>query len=142
MNLYTVLVRSLLECCIQVWSSYKQKYINLLKRVQNMTTRFRGDMIQTYKIVIHTEYIDPAKFFRMRTESGVPELHRGHIMFRKRNKQKQRDNYFMQGVMFPYSDLEEKRFRHYKQMVLNQIIDKNEKDSEEEIEQIRGYQAL
>ena len=76
MNLYPVLVRPLLEYCVQVWSPYKQKYIDLiegvggvqkravrlipglrgltyeqrlerLKLTKLIDRRFRGDMIQT-----------------------------------------------------------------------------------------------
>ena len=33
MNLYPVLVRPLLEYCVQIWSPYKQKYIDLIENV-------------------------------------------------------------------------------------------------------------
>ena len=79
LNLYTVLVRPLLEYCVQVWSPYKQMYINQLEKVQDRATRlvpglkdktyekrleilgittlverrFRGDILQAYKMVTY-----------------------------------------------------------------------------------------
>ena len=39
MNLYPVLVRPLLEYCVQVWSPYKQKYIELIEGIQKRAVR-------------------------------------------------------------------------------------------------------
>ena len=74
---YPVMVRPLLEYCVQVWSPYKQKHIDLIEGVQRRAVRmvpgmnnlsyeqrlvklgltklverrFRGDMIETYKLI-------------------------------------------------------------------------------------------
>ena len=116
MNLYPVLVRPLLEYCVQVWSPYKQKYINLIEGVQRRATRlvpslrklsyekrleklkltmlierrFRGDMIETYKILTGKEDIDPSRFFQLARERGDPNLVCGLKLFKKRDFGKKR----------------------------------------------------
>ena len=96
MYLYPVLIRPLLEYCVQIWSPHKQGDIDLLERVQrratkivpalrnlpyaerlrrlNLTTleerRIRGDMIETYKILTGKEDINPSKFFTMAGSRG------------------------------------------------------------------------
>ena len=75
--IYSVMVRPLLEYCVQVWSPYKQKHIDLIEGVQRRAARMvpgfkdliyeqrlmklglmnlverraRGDMIETYKLI-------------------------------------------------------------------------------------------
>ena len=129
MNLYPVLVRPLLEYCVQVWSPYKQKYIDLIEGVQRRAVRlipglrgltyeqrlerlkltklidrrFRGDMIQTYKILTHKDDIKRETFFQMAGERGDPELRRGLKIWKERPKQMRRKNVFSQRVVNPWN---------------------------------------
>ena len=98
MNLYPVLVRPLLEYCVQAWSPYKQKYIDLIENVQIRATRlvpglrkmsytkrleklkltrlverrFRGDMILAYNIITNKDDSNRGTFFEMEEERGGP----------------------------------------------------------------------
>ena len=44
MNLYPVLVRPLIEYCVQVWSPNKQKHIDLLEGVQKRATKIVSEL--------------------------------------------------------------------------------------------------
>ena len=108
--IYPVMVRPLLEYCVQVWSPYKQKHIDLIEGVQRRAARMvpgfknlsyeqrlmklglmklverrvRGDMIETYKLITNKEGINKDKFFKLRDERGDPELNRELVIFKKR----------------------------------------------------------
>ena len=125
MNLYPVLIRPLLEYCVQVWSPYKRCYIDLLERVQrratkivpelrnltyeerlqrlNLTTleerRIRGDMIETYKMLTGKENIEPGKFFTMAPIRGDPDLQHNLKLFKPRPGKDTRKNFMTQRVI-------------------------------------------
>ena len=65
LNIYTALVRPLLEFCIKVL-----KKLGLTKLVER---RKRGDIIETYKINTGKEKMDPNYFFKLAAFRG-----RGH----------------------------------------------------------------
>ena len=132
MNLYPVLVRPLLEYCVQVWSPYKRKYINLLEGVQRRATksvpelrnlqyeerlkrlglttledrRIRGDMIETYKLLTCKEDINPGKFFTMAPIRGDPELTNNMKLYKKSFRLDVRKYSFSQRVIDKWNTLE------------------------------------
>ncbi|CAL4089424.1 unnamed protein product [Meganyctiphanes norvegica] len=52
--------------------------------------RYRGDMIQTHKMLTREEDIDPTKFFQMAIERSDPALARGFKIFKILANRKQR----------------------------------------------------
>ena len=131
MNLYPVLVRPLLEYCVQVWSPYRQDLIDLIEGVQDRATklvpavrkenyekrlellgltklverRYRGDLIQTYKMMSGKERTDRRKFFSLARERGDPALATGCKIYKVRGKRKQRRNAFSLRVVNPWNKL-------------------------------------
>ena len=154
MNLYPVLVRPLLEYCVQVWSPYKQKYIDLIEGVQRRATRlvpslknlsyedrlrklklttlverrFRGDMIETYKIVTGKERIDPSTFFTFARERGDQSLARGYKLYKTRGCKKKRRNAFSLRVVNPWNKLSRNEVNAPKTSSFKANFDKNELD--------------
>ncbi|CAL4091156.1 unnamed protein product [Meganyctiphanes norvegica] len=154
MNLYPVMVRPLLEYCVQVWSPYRQDLINLIEGVQMRATRmvpalknktyeerldalglttlierrYRGDMIQTYKMLTKKEDTDPTKFFQMARERGDPSLFHGFKIFKKRANRKQRRNSFSIRVANPWNRLKRKEVQALKTSGFKSNLDKNEID--------------
>ena len=134
MNLYPVLVRPQLEYCVQVWSPYKRKHINLIERVQRRATklvpalrdlpyeerllrlklttleerRARGDMILTYKLISRKEKINPDKFSKMAMVRGDPEIACGKKIYRERCKLNKRKYWFSQRVPIKWNNLSKK----------------------------------
>ena len=152
MYLYPVLVRPLLEYCVQVWSPYRQDLIDLIEGVQRRATRlvpalknkpyeerlkylglttlverrYRGDMIQTYKILSGKENIDYKFFFRRRVERDDPTLICGLKIFKKRGKRKRRRNVFSMRVVNPWNKLKRKEVRAKKTSGFKANFDKSE----------------
>ena len=131
MNLYPVLVRPLIEYCVQVWSPNKQKHIDLLEGVQKRATkivpelrnmtydkrleslglirledrRVRGDMIETYKIMTGKEDISRDKFFKLAPLRGNLNETRNLKIFKKRFNQNKRKHFFSQRVIEKWNQL-------------------------------------
>ena len=131
MNLYPVLVRPLIEYCVQVWSPYKQKHIDLLEGVQRRATklvpelrnktyekrleslglisleerRVRGDMIETYKIMTGKGDVKRDIFFELAPVRGDPEIARNAKIYRKRVNQNKRKYFFSQRVVEKWNQL-------------------------------------
>ena len=150
--LYPVLVRPLLEYCVQVWSPYKQMYIDLIERVQKRATklvpglrrktyderlkklgltrlverRFRGDMIETFKILTKKVDVKTETFFQMRSERGDPELFRGKKIFKKRSRKLPRRNVFSQRVVNPWNKLTREEVQSLKTSSFKSHFDKKE----------------
>ena len=156
-SLYLVLVRPLLEYCVQVWSPYKQRYIDIIERVQERATklvpsvknlpyedrlkklglttlverRYRGDMIETYKILTGKEKLDPARFFKMSEERGDPQLARGLKLSREREDPyscQRRKNTFSLRVVKPWNKLGREEVNAVKTGGFKSRFDRNEID--------------
>ena len=88
--------------------------------------RFRGDMIETYKIVSGKENISREKFFQMATERGNPELFRGEKLYKKRSNKGLRANTFSQRVVNPWNNLSKNEVQARKTSGFKAHFDKNE----------------
>ena len=155
LNLYPVLVRPLLEYCVQVWSPYKQMHIDLIEGVQIRATklvpgnknmdyderlaylndlpkleerRVRGDMIETYKILTGKEDTKWNRFFQMAPERGDPDLARGLKLFPKRPRLDKRKYVFSYRVIQKWNDLSKEEVQARKTSGFKAKYDKNEKD--------------
>ena len=125
MYLNTVLIRPLLEYCVQVWSPHKQGDIDLIERVQRRATkivpalkhlpyeerlrrlklttleerRVRGDMIETYKLLTGKEDIKPDRFFTKAEVRGDPDLTHNMKIFKHRFEKDIRKYFMMNRVI-------------------------------------------
>ena len=149
LNIYTTLIRPLIEYCVQVWSPYKIGYIRLLEGVQRRATKLvpnlknlpyderlrklgltrlterrkRGDMIETYKILTGKEKVDSKKFFWPATFRG-----RSHSkkVYRKYSKLNIRKYYFSQRVVKNWNTLTEEEVNAKKTGEFKRKYDKKE----------------
>ena len=53
-----------------------------LKLTRLVERRFRGEMIETYKILKYNEGVNPGIFFKMNVERGEAELNRGLVIWK------------------------------------------------------------
>ena len=128
-RLYKSLVRPHLEYCVQAWSPYFRKDIDLLERVQRRATklvseyrtmpyaqrlkklgwttlekrRTRGDLIETFKILHDLENLDKHKFFTRSISTST----RGHTMklFKEQNRLDTRKHFFSQRIVNDWNKL-------------------------------------
>ena len=152
MNLYPVLVRPQLEYCVQVWSPYKRKHIDLLEGVQRRATklvpeirgksyeerlaflglttledrRVRGDMIETYKILSGKEDVDSGTFFRMGQIRGDPTLRNALKLGKKGAKGDKRKYTFSNRVVDKWNSLSRSEINASKTSGFKSAYDKNE----------------
>ena len=88
--------------------------------------RFRGDMIQTYKIVTGKENVNRENFFQMVNKRGDPELLRGETIFKKGSKKGLRANSFSQRVVNSWNKLSKNEVQAKKTSGFKAQFDKNE----------------
>ena len=157
MNLYPVLVRPLLEYCVQVWSPNKQKHIDLLEGVQRRATkavpglrnmsyeerlrelgllrledrRVRGDMIETYKIISGKEDINSGLFFKMAPVRGDPETARNLKIYKERFMSNKRKFVFSQRVVDKWNSLSNEEVNAAKTSGFKANYDRKEKERRE-----------
>lgn len=127
--LYSTYVRPHLEYCVQAWSPYYQKDINILEKVQRRATkmvhgmknlsydqrlkslnlfslerrRIRGDLIEAFKILNQFENVEPNDFFRRSMTTNL----RGHSdkLFKSRSVKLCRRNFFSQKIVDNWNSL-------------------------------------
>ena len=102
--------------------------------------RFRGDMIETFKILNKNVDVKTETFFPMRSERGDPELVRGKKIFKKRSRKQQRRNFFSQRVVNPWNKLSKKEVQATKTSSFKSRFDKKE-ISRREVRHGRGDRA-
>ena len=106
--------------------SYEQRLVKLglTKLVER---RFRGDMIETYKIITNKEGINRDTFFELRNKRGDPERNRGLVIFKKRTSGRGMRKYtFSQRVVNPWNKLEKEEVQARKTSNFKAKFDTNE----------------
>ena len=157
MNLYPVLVRPLIEYCVQVWSPHKQKHIDLLEGFQRRATkvvpglrnmtyderlkelgllrledrRIRGNMIETYKIISGKEDINSGLFFKMAPVRGDPETVRNLKIYKERFMSNKRKFVFSQRVVDKWNSLSNEEVNAAKTSGFKANYDRKEKERRE-----------
>ena len=122
-------MRPLLEYCVQAWSPYKQKYIDLIEGVQERATRlvpslrrmsydkrleklkltrlierrYRGDMILAYNIITNKDDTNFDTFFERQPERGDAELNHGLKIVKKGARRNRRKYVFSLRVANPWN---------------------------------------
>lgn len=153
LSIYKTYVRPHLEYCIQAWSPWLRKDIDVLEKVQrratrmvtgmkklnynqrlkrlNLTTleerRHRGDLIQTYKLLNHKDNIDYQQFFQMeQSKYGL----RGHEskLFVPGIRTNTRKNFFSYRVLSAWNRLSQETVDADTVNCFKTRIDKNIKD--------------
>ena len=152
MNLYPVLVRPLIEYCVQVWSPHMQKHIDLLEGVQRRATklvpelrnmtyekrmeklgltsledrRIRGDMIETFKIMTGKIDVSRDLFFKMAPIRGNSEEARNLKIFKKRFNRNKRKYFFSQRVIEKWNQLSNEEVNAHKTSGIKANYDRKE----------------
>ena len=94
--------------------------------VRDHRAAYRGDMIETYKIISGKENINRENFFQMAAERGNLELLRGEKIFKQRSKKTLRANTFSQRVVNPWNKLSKNEVQAKKTSGFKTHFDKNE----------------
>jgi len=128
--IYKTYIRPHLEYCIQAWSPYLAKDIDVLERVQKSATdmipklrkycyadrlklldltslkdrRERGDMIEVYKILNGKERIDSGQFFQVADDHYSLRGHRIKLS-KKRSRLDIRKHFFSQRIINQWNSL-------------------------------------
>ena len=106
--------------------SYEQRLmkLGLTKLVER---RFRGDMIETYKIITNKEGINKDAFFEVRDKRGDPVRNRGLVIFKKRTSGRGMRKYtFSQRVVNPWNKLQRDEVQAKKTSNFKAKFDTNE----------------
>lgn len=135
--LYKALIRPRLEYCIQAWSPYTRGDIKKLEQVQRRATklvpelagypyeerlsqlglttleerRWRGDMIETYKILKGFDRVGDEDYLKLAPQGRHPGT-RGHSLKleKRRHRTQKRSKFFSSRVVDKWNSLPESRF--------------------------------